>query len=162
MVDNGVEGRDEVGAGWAFGESFAIDILHPVAGIFVFGVGALAMLWIAPFFGLGIPEPPLQEAVSVPAKPVRKKPVARPRIRPYRIAAPMAVGLTLAVLLAVPDASFAHYDSLVDAFGGPTLGAIDPGGLTVSGWQSAPSTSFDQATSYFGPHATWELSLIHI
>jgi exosortase/archaeosortase family protein len=143
-------------AGWAFGESFAIDILHPVAGIFVFGVGALAMLWTAPLFGLGIPEPPLRNAVPVPARATKKQPVARTSSRRFRIAAPMVAGLTLAVLLAVPDASFAHYDSLVDAFGGPTLGAIDPGGLTVSGWQPAPSTSFDQATSYFGAHATWE------
>ena len=34
-------------AGWALGESFAIDVLHPVAGIVVFGVGALAMLGLA-------------------------------------------------------------------------------------------------------------------
>lgn len=68
----------------------------------------------------------------------------------------MAAGLMIALLLAVPDASFAHYDSLVDAFGSPTLGAIDPNGMTVSGWQAAPSTSFDQASSYFGSHATWD------
>ena len=68
----------------------------------------------------------------------------------------MAVGLMLAALLAVPDASFAHYDSLVDAFGHPTLGTIDPSSLSVAGWQSAPATAFDQATAYFGSHATWE------
>ena len=56
----------------------------------------------------------------------------------------------------MPDASFAHYDSLVDAFGQPTLGTIDPNAVTVAGWDAAPSTSFDQATSYFGQHATWE------
>jgi hypothetical protein len=68
----------------------------------------------------------------------------------------MAVGLALAVMLAVPNAGFAKYDSLVDAYGSPTLGAIDPNGLTVTGWQAEPSSSFDQATSYFGTHATWE------
>jgi len=68
----------------------------------------------------------------------------------------MAVGLMLAVMLAVPDASFAHYDSLVNAFGGPTLGTIDPNGLTLTGWHASPSSSFDLATTYFGPHATWE------
>ena len=68
----------------------------------------------------------------------------------------MAVGLLFAAMLAVPDASFAHYDSLVDAFGSPTFGAIDPSGLSIAGWEAAPSTSFDQATNYFGPNATWE------
>jgi hypothetical protein len=62
----------------------------------------------------------------------------------------------LAILLAVPDASFAHYDSLVDAFGAPQLGAIDPTAVTVGGWESAPSSSFDQATAYFGANATWQ------
>jgi exosortase/archaeosortase family protein len=169
-------------AGWAFGESFAIDVLHPVAGIVVFGVGALAMVGIAPFFGLHILEPARPEPrrttaenaskaaagarrpaarrvsanVAVPTVAQVAGPMSRSVPRPVRIAAPMAVGLMLAALLAVPDASFAHYDSLVDAFGHPTLGTIDPSGLSVAGWQSAPATSFDQATAYFGSHATWE------
>ena len=143
-------------AGWAFGESFAIDVLHPVAGIVVFGIGALAMLWIAPFFGLHIPEPPNTEAAAAPVRAAVRLFSPKRRTRWVRIAAPMAVSLVLAGLLAVPDASFAHYDSLVDAFGHPTLGTIDPNAVAVAGWQAAPSTSFDQASSYFGQHATWE------
>jgi exosortase/archaeosortase family protein len=142
-------------AGWAFGEPFALDVLHPVAGIIVFGLGALVMMEIAPFFGLSIPEPPLNET-AVPRKRKGQVPSVKHAAWSLRISAPMAVGLVLALLLAVPDASFAHYDSLVDAFGSPTLGAIDPGSLTIAGWQASTSTSFDQATSYFGPHATWE------
>jgi exosortase len=142
-------------AGWAFGESFAIDVLHPVAGIVVFGIGALAMLGIAPLFGLRIPVPPRPDPAATAYSPAGARPTA-PRTRPLRIAAPMAVGLMLAVMLAVPDASFAHYDSLVNAFGSPTLGTIDPNGLTITGWHASPSSSFDLATTYFGPHATWE------
>jgi exosortase/archaeosortase family protein len=144
-------------AGWALGESFAVDVLHPVAGIIVFGIGALAMLGLAPFFGLRIPAPARRDniAMALP-KPAGDSLSGRPVSRHLRLAAPMAVGLMIAALLAMPDASFAHYDSLVDAFGHPTLGAIDPNSVTVSGWQAAPSTSFDQATTYFGPHATWE------
>ena len=143
-------------AGWAFGESFAIDVLHPVAGVIVFGLGALVMLGIAPFFGLRIPEPPRQERPAIAPKTAVDRHSSRHAVRRLRIAAPMAVGLVMAALLAVPDASFAHYDSLVDAFGQPTLGTIDPNAVTVAGWDAAPSTSFDQATSYFGQHATWE------
>jgi exosortase/archaeosortase family protein len=143
-------------AGWAFGEPFAIDVLHPVAGIIVFGLGALAMLGIAPLFGLRIPETPRRdpaaEATRASVQPRRTRSAARG----IRVAAPMAVGLGLAGVLAMPNAGFAHYDSLVDAFGQPTLGTIDPNTVTVAGWQAAPSTSFDQATSYFGAHATWE------
>ena len=142
-------------AGWAFGESFAIDVLHPVAGIIVFGIGALAMLGIAPLFGLRIPGPARPDPAATAYSPTVDRPTA-PRTRPLRLAAPMAVGLMLAVMLAVPDASFAHYDSLVNAFGSPTLGTIDPNGLTLTGWHASPSSSFDQATTYFGPHATWE------
>ena len=148
-------------AGALMGESFAIDVLHPVAGIIVFGVGGLAMLGIAPFFGLRIPAPPRTTAPATQPRPAIDPPSAghrarRVRVPTLRVAAPMAVGLVLAVMLAVPDGSFAHYDSLVDAFGSPTLGAIDPNGLTVAGWQAEPSSSFDQASSYFGTHATWE------
>ena len=68
----------------------------------------------------------------------------------------MAVGLGLAVLLAVPDASFARYDSLVNAFGSPTLGTIDPAAVQLTGWQAGQPSTNDQATSYFGDNATWE------
>lgn len=153
-------------AGALMGESFAIDVLHPVAGIIVFGIGGLAMLGMAPLFGLRIPEAPRADAPAALPKPVespssnghRSRPlrVSRLRLSTLRVAAPMAVGLALAVMLAVPDAGFAQYDSLVDAYGSPTLGAIDPNGLTVAGWQAEPPSSFDQATSYFGANATWE------
>jgi exosortase/archaeosortase family protein len=143
-------------AGAVLGESFAIDVLHPVAGIIVFGIGGLAMLAIAPLFGLRIPQPPTPEPKPAPSRPISDPPSVRHAARHLRVATPMAVGLMLAVMLAVPDASFAHYDSLVDAFGSPTLGAIDPTAVTVSGWQSAPSSSFDQASSYFGARATWQ------
>ena len=143
-------------AGWTFGESFAIDVLHPVAGIIVFGIGALAMLRIAPIFGLRIPEPPRRDAAQDRAHAGVEPRSRRQPARFVRVAAPMAMGLMLAALLAMPNASFAHYDSLVDAFGHPTLGTIDPNAVKVTGWQAEPSSSFDQATTYFGPHATWE------
>jgi exosortase len=142
-------------AGWAFGEPFAIDVLHPVAGVIVFGLGALSMLWIARFFGLRIPTPPRPDPAMNPPKPARPatRGLAAQRLR---VAAPMAVGLGLALVLAIPDAGFAHYDSLVDAFGSPTLGAIDPNGLAIAGWEAGPSSTYDQASNYFGQNATWE------
>jgi exosortase/archaeosortase family protein len=143
-------------AGAVMGESFAIDVLHPVAGIIVFGIGAVAMLGIAPLFGLRIPEPPRDETRAPQPRPIGDSPSVRAPAKRLRVAMPMAVGLVLAVMLAVPDASFAHYDSLVDAFGSPTLGAIDPNGLALTGWQAEPPSTFDQATAYFGARATWE------
>ena len=143
-------------AGWALGESFAIDVLHPVAGIIVFGIGALSMLGIARFFGLRIPAPPRSDPAANPPQPAAKPAAGRLARQRLRVAAPMAVGLSLALMLAVPDASFAHYDSLVDAFGSPTLGAIDPNGLAISGWEAGPSSTYDQASNYFGQNATWE------
>lgn len=143
-------------AGWAFGEGFALDVLHPVAGIVVFGIGALAMLRMAPAFGLRIPELPVRPSADIQrGKPGRES--ARTRgARRVRLAAPMAAALMLAGMLAVPDASFAHYDTLVDAFGSPTLGAIDPNSLALTGWTAEPSSSFEQAPTYFGANATWE------
>jgi len=143
-------------AGAAFGEAFALDVLHPVAGIVVFGIGALAMLLMAPLFGLRIPELPARVQAGRHTDKLGA-PGARGRAtRRVRVAAPMAVALVLAAMLAVPDASFAHYDSLVDAFGAPTLGAIDPNGLALAGWTAEPSSSFEQAPTYFGANATWE------
>ncbi len=164
-------------AGWGLGESFAIDVLHPVAGIVVFGIGALAMLGIAPFFGLRIPESPShEEAPAATPPPVRmpaptptpaaasasapnlapRSAMRRQRFTRLRMALPVAAVLSLALVLAVSDAGFAHYDSLVDAFGNPTLGAIDPNVVAVAGWQAAPSIPYGQATSYFGSHGTWD------
>jgi exosortase/archaeosortase family protein len=143
-------------AGSAFGETFALDVLHPVAGIVVFGLGALAMLVMAPLFGLRIPE--LQAPAVARRKPDEPS-TGHARVgvtKRVRVAAPMAVALVVAVMLAVPNASFAHYDSLVDAFGAPTLGAIDPNGLALTGWTAEPSSSFEQAPTYFGANATWE------
>jgi exosortase/archaeosortase family protein len=142
-------------AGWAFGESVAVDVLHPVAGIVVFGLGALAMLWIAPLFGLRIPESPAVD--SVVARAFAATPAPRPRTaQRHRVLAPMAFGLAFALVLAIPDASFARYDSLLNAFGSPVLGTIDPNVLTIPDWQSSASSTFDQASSYFGQNATWE------
>lgn len=152
-------------AGWALGQSFAIDVLHPVAGVIVFGAGALAMLGIAPIFGLRIPWPGRQELApsARPAPfpaPVATVPAARPSRHGYaplrRPMLPIAVGLLLGAALAIPNASFAHYDSVVDAFGSPTLGAIDPSSFAVPGWQGSAAVGFDQATQYFGANGTWE------
>jgi exosortase len=145
-------------AGWAFGESFAIDVLHPVGGVIVFGVGATAMFVIAPAFGLRIPRPPRDEAVSPDAATALSGPAA-PRLAMlplHRPMYPVAVGLLLGAMLAFPNASFAHYDSVADAFGSPTLGAVDPASIVVPGWQGSSPIGFDQATQYFGANGTWE------
>lgn len=144
-------------AGWALGESFAIDVLHPVAGIVVFGVGALAMLGLAPVFGLHIPRPQRAEATSPEARTRFARPASAPRLGHARQPAySIAVGLALAAMLAIPNASFAHYDSLVNAFGSPTLGTIDPSAVSIAGWQGSAPVSNDQATQYFGQNGTWE------
>jgi exosortase/archaeosortase family protein len=170
-------------AGLAAGEPFAIDVLHPVAGIIVFGVGALAMLGLAPWFGLTIPQPPRDELPldeDAEPRPLRERmramatrirtaasttgaddsSPARPEPRrsgaPRRQAYSVAVALAMGLLLAVPNAGFAHYDSLVDAFGTPTLGAIDPSAVSVSGWSSSPPVAFSQASQYFGSNGTWD------
>jgi exosortase len=181
-------------AGWAMGEPFAIDVLHPVAGIIVFGVGAMAMLMIAPFFGLWVPQTPSRERApaATPAALAAATPAevsaalagtaSRPRPRTRKgstVAAPasvapvpaissvrpghalrpaysIGVGLALALMLAIPNSSFAHYDSLVDAFGSPTLGTIDPASVSLAGWQGSQAVGFDQATQYFGSNGTWD------
>jgi exosortase/archaeosortase family protein len=172
-------------AGLAAGEPFAIDVLHPVAGIIVFGVGALAMLGLAPWFGLSIPQAPRDELPAdedaAPRPPLRERmramatrvksaasgpatgrpaegsvPDARRSGATRRPAYSVAVALALGLMLAVPNAGFAHYDSLVDAFGTPTLGAIDPSTVAVPGWSSSPPVGFAQATQYFGSNGTWD------
>jgi exosortase len=147
-------------AGWALGESFAIDVLHPVAGIIVFGLGALAMFGIAPLFGLEIPRPPREEhsaaSPSLVSAAVQKADAAKRSGHARKPAYSIAVGLAFGAMLAIPNASFAHYDSLVDAFGSPTLAAIDPAAVSATGWQGAAPINFDQAPQYFGANGTWE------
>lgn len=171
-------------AGWALGESFAVDVLHPVGGIVVFGIGAMVMLLIAPVFGLWAPQPPRRDSApaatpdAVPEALARSASRRRSRsraaaasasgsaapVRPssessghiLRPAYSIGAAVALAVMLAIPNASFAHYDSLVDAFGSPTLGTIDPASVSISGWRASPPAGFDQATQYFGQNGTWD------
>ncbi len=100
-------------AGWVLGESFAIDVLHPVAGIIVFGVGALAMLGIAPLFGLRVPVAPstgASEPVVTFHRPGMREPAApRPPLRPKPLpqvrkpAAAVVASLIFGAALAIPN-----------------------------------------------------------
>ncbi len=137
-------------AGTLLGAPFAFDVLHPVAGLIVFAVGALLMLLLARPFGL---DAPALEAQRGGPDQVVKRRAAGPRIR---LAAPGTVALIVAALLAVPDGALANYGLLADGFGQPQLAAIDPSTVALAGWRSSDATTFDQATDYFGPHATWE------
>ncbi len=141
-------------AGWLLGEPFAIDVLHPVAGVIVFGVGALAMLAMAPFFGLEIPRPePVRRAIT---DQVQHRANIRPSHQVLRPAAAIGASLLLAIGMGLPNSAFASYDSLINAFGTPTLGTIDPATISVTGWQASKPSDFGQATQYFGPNGTWE------
>ena len=145
--------------GWALGQSVAVDVLHPFAGIVVFGVGALAMFGIAPAFGLRIPVPDLasrDRSAPLAAQTLESSTSRSPYLPLRRPAYPIAVGLLLGVLLAFPNASFAHFDAVADAFGSPTLGVIDPSAFTVPGWQGSTPVGFGQASQYFGSNGTWD------
>ncbi len=144
-------------AGTLLGAPFAFDVLHPVAGLAVFAAGALLMFALARPFGLEIPvlsgERRSRAARLLRGEADSAALAAGPRIP---LAVPAAFALVLGLLFAIPDGALASYSTLVDGFGQPQLAAIDPSAVMLPGWAGSSATTFDQATQYFGPHATWE------
>ncbi len=86
--------------GSLLGPVAALEMLHPVAGLAAFGLVLIAMLLLAPRFGLELRKPLLQQAVP--------KAVARSHVT--RIRGAVVVGLTLAVGFAAVNAAYIRFE----------------------------------------------------
>jgi exosortase/archaeosortase family protein len=132
-------------AGAALGESAAVNLLHPVAGLILFAVAVLAMLWTAGRFGLTF-DPP---ARAEPTRPIRVADAVS------SLRTPVLVATALALVLGLTDAGLARYDVIAGGLGDVHIAPLDVSSVHLPGWQSAFVGSFSQAPQFFGPTASW-------
>lgn len=127
------------------GETAAIDILHPVAGLIVFNLGVLGMLRAVPRFGLAF------VPVATPA-PSAVIPV-------HRVRAASIVSIALAIVLASVNTGYARFEPLVAAPGAARLAPFDVRTAHIPNWQSALVANYEEGKAFFGPTSTWERML---
>ena len=132
--------------GHLWGETFAIDVLHPVMGLVTFNLVVLAMVLTLRRFGLDVAFLRNNRRASV-ATSIRS---AVPRL-----------GLTSAVLVAfVVVAAFANsslrsYDLVEGALGEPRLASYTAFQSVPAGWSAVHTDTYTWATPFFGEDSTW-------
>jgi len=131
-----------------FGERAAIDVLHPVAGLIVFNLGVIGMLWAVPRFGLRFVR--FADARSSPDQwtaPVR------------RLRGAVGVSVVVVMVLASVNSGYARFEPLVDVPGQARLAPFDVRTARAANWESALVATYEEGKAYFGSASTWERML---
>ena len=128
------------------GESFAIDGLHPVAGLITFTLAMIVMLAVMPMFGLRITD---AAGPPVPA-------TAGPRL-PRRPAARLAGGVVLATatLLGATNLGLHDASQISDSLGTPRLAPFDRTRVEPRGFELNVQQDINWARRFFGRQSTW-------
>jgi len=127
----------------ATGQHFALDVLHPVAGLVMFCVGAAAMSALLVPFGLMWTSRPAPTAAALPSS-------AAPRA--------FAVGVILLVAglaLSVSDARLSVFNPLAGAAGDPRLGSFLADPAVPAGWNVNFETEYLMSKPLFGQDSRW-------
>jgi exosortase/archaeosortase family protein len=139
-----------VGRQW--GESVAIDWIHPVVGLGFFNLGVLAMLLAMPRFGLrfGTDRPRSPEATESLLPTLR-----RPHLAVARAGTACIVVLLAGVVGMVANSGLAEYELLAQDIGTPRLADLSVADASISGWSLGQVDSYTWAQQYFGPQSSW-------
>ena len=147
-------------AGKTWGETVALDGLHPYIGVVMFALAIVALLLVMPFFGLellnGTPAPRVATDDHGGTRPAawRERLAQTPRSGGrWRISALTVV--VAAVLVGVTDASFQRYELTASDLGTPRLASFDGGATVVPGYSAAKTNDYDWVKQYFGGSSTW-------
>lgn len=132
-------------AGHLWGESVAIDVLHPFMGLVTFNIIVLTMVLAMRRFGLE-----LRFTGSGRADLVSHVRRAVPRVR---LAA--AVVAVLALVAAVANSSLRSYDLVVSSLGSPRLAAFSQAPSHPDGWTVHKTDTYTWARPFFGNDSTW-------
>ena len=140
-----------VAVGSVWGESAAIDVLHPVAGFLLLDAVALAMLLLLPRFGLTLRSgAPIVGDVPLTVPDAGVAPLPRGRYR-RRAAAVIVVAALLGVAdFGLRDAAGAFDNSGLPAAQPLSLTRAQPPGTTITALGP-----YDWSRAYFGENSTW-------
>ena len=132
--------------GAALGRDIAFETLHPVAGLLVFNLGLLVMIWLVPRFGLRF--------VELSDRPVAPEQTSQR----HRLRSLVVLGLAVALAggIGVANGSYARYDQITGDLGTARLIRFDVRQAQINGWSSAYVESVDQARQFFGGQARWD------
>jgi exosortase/archaeosortase family protein len=133
--------------GASLGQAAAFEVLHPFAGLLVFNVGVIAMVILAPHFGLRFIGP--SDRTSHEEQAPEPRPVRRAR-------SALLVGLSVAVVLGITNAAYSRFEAISSGLGDARLGSFDVRESRLAGWESKYISAFPQAKQYFGSTATWD------
>ena len=132
-----------LGVGRAAGRTASIEVLHPMIGMFTFGLGVLVMVLNVHRFGLDLPA---TGGRSRSESVLRAVPDARRA---------MAVVLVLAAVCGLLDARLTHYDPIASAVGSPRLGSFAQVASRPPGYRARPVSTIEAGRRFFGEDSTW-------
>jgi exosortase/archaeosortase family protein len=134
-------------AGKDFGESFAINVLHPVAGLVIFCIGVISMALLVRPFGLQLFDG--RTAAALSTKPVATKSGA-PRVF-------LAAGLVavMAFVLCVNNTKLSSYELVSTAAGEPKLASFLADPAEPAGWTATWDVEETINKPLFGESSRW-------
>lgn len=144
-------------AGQRFGEHFAIDVLHPYIGLFLFSVGVAIMILCINPMGLRLKSdrpPNAGEARSVTASESHG-PARRHNLPVPRVYLAVTLVLVIAILLGASNVGLQTYNLVADVSGAPKVISFINDPVTPVGWTSRYEATFQWATPLFGEQSTW-------
>jgi len=145
-------------AGQQFGEHFAIDVLHPYIGLFLFSFGVAIMILCIRPMGLRIGN---IGRVPTDGKTESGEP-AQGQVRGGRHNLPvphvyLAVSLVLviAIILGISNVGLQDYNLVADVSGSPKVMSFIDDPVTPVGWTNRYEATFQWAAPLFGEQSTW-------
>ena len=138
--------------GRVWGETLALDWVHPVAGLVSFNLGVLAMLIAMPVFRLRLGT---QRTESPPVRKQMASILRRPRLAVAHAGVACMVVLLTGALGMVANSRMEQYQLLAQDIGTPRLTDLSVAKAAISGWSLGQTDSYSWARQYFGPQSSW-------
>lgn len=132
--------------GAVFGRAAALDVLHPVAGLVIFNLGVLGMLYAVPRFGLAF------TPFEAPASGALAAPDAVRRVSPAMISV-----VAVAVIFAGLNTGLGRYETIATPLGeAKRLGPFPIQDAQIAGWVSGYVAANPAGKQFFGQDSTWD------
>ena len=139
--------------GHQWGETVAIDWIHPFVGLVFFNLGVLAMLLAMPVFHLDI------GARTTSASRPRRRTVklrAQPRLAVAHAGVACMLVVLAGVTAMVANTRMEQYQLVAQDLGAPRLTDLSVANAAISGWSLGKTDSYSWAQQYFGPQSSWD------
>jgi exosortase/archaeosortase family protein len=144
-------------AGQQFGEHFAIDVLHPYIGLFLFCLGVAIMIVCIRPMGLRIGN---EGRAPIAGEPVAETPQSDARSRRHDLPVPhvylaVSIVLVIAFILGISNVNLQSYNLVADVSGSPKVVSFIEDPVTPVGWTSRYEATFQWAAPLFGEQSVW-------